>query len=265
MADTRRTAARCGRRPGPRRGRPARPGRARDPPADAIRARPVHQPASVPAAAAVRPGGDPGEHRGRLCRRGRVPAQGHAARDRDAGIGQHPDGGRTLHPLRVRPGRRLGAPTAPPDPQEERADVRRRPVAADLRRGGGGVPAGHHGLRPHRCGLHPLRGATRALRRDRDRQPLRRHPHRSWWGDRRRRRFRGVGQPEPGPHGAVHVRAGARDGAGHRRDRSGQPVGGHRLGGADVRVPGRVGGREQPERYTGSTSEIGDAVAAAVA
>ena len=47
---------------------------------------------------------DPREHRGHLRRRGRLPAQGHAARDRHPGLGQHPHGRRALRPLRVRAG-----------------------------------------------------------------------------------------------------------------------------------------------------------------
>ena len=45
----------------------------------------------------------PREHRGHLRGRGRVPAQGHAARGRDPGLGEHPHGRRALRPLRVRP------------------------------------------------------------------------------------------------------------------------------------------------------------------
>ena len=44
----------------------------------------------------------PGEHRGPLRRRGRLPAPGHALRGGDAGLGQHPHGGRALRPLRLR-------------------------------------------------------------------------------------------------------------------------------------------------------------------
>ena len=64
------------------------------------------------------------------------------------------------------------------------------------------------------------------LRRGRHRQPVRRHPHRP----RRRRvgRHRAgvVGQPQPGAHRPVDVRAGARIGARHRRHGQGQPDGG---------------------------------------
>ena len=56
---------------------------------------------------------DPGEHRGHLRRRGRVPAQGHAARGRDPGLGQHPDRRRALRPVRLRAGRAPAA--ASPD------------------------------------------------------------------------------------------------------------------------------------------------------
>ena len=77
------------------------------------------------------------------------------------------------------------------------------------------------------------------LRRHRHRQPLRRHPHRPRWGDRRRHRPGRVGQPQPGPHRAVAVRAGARLGARHRRHRHRRSARGDHLGRDDVGVPGR--------------------------
>ena len=83
---------------------------------------------------------DPGEHRGHLRRRGRVPAQGHAGRDRHPGLGQHPLRRGALRPLRLRSGPVAAA--APPDPgaQDQCADLLRRPVAAHLRPGGARVP-----------------------------------------------------------------------------------------------------------------------------
>ena len=50
------------------------------------------------------------------------------------------------------------------------------------------------------------------------------------------RRF---GQPQPGPHRPVALRAGARLGARHRRHRAGRSAGGHRVGCDDVGVPRR--------------------------
>ena len=56
---------------------------------------------------------DPREHRRHLRGRGRVPPQGHAARGRDAGFGEHAHGRRALRPLRVRPrARPRGASTS---------------------------------------------------------------------------------------------------------------------------------------------------------
>ena len=101
------------------------------------------------------------------------------------GIGEHPVRRRALHPLRVRPRPVPAAPAPDARAQDERPDVRRRPLAAHLQRGRGRVPGRHDRLRPRRRGLHPLRAAPGALRRDRDRQPLRRHPHRPRWRDRR--------------------------------------------------------------------------------
>ena len=66
-------------------------------------------------------------------------------------------------------------PPPPPDsrPQDQRADLRRRPVAADGARGGRRVPRRRVGLQPRRRRLHLPGRAAAALRRDRHRQPLR--------------------------------------------------------------------------------------------
>ena len=63
-------------------------------------------------------------------------------------------------------------------------------------------PDGRGRLQPRRRGVHLLRRPSRPLRRDRDRQPLRRHPHRPRRRRDRRHRARRVGQLEPGPHRA---------------------------------------------------------------
>ena len=179
------------------RGAPGRPG-AGPAPAAALRVRPLRELAAC-APAPGRPdaagregprrhrhGGHPGEHRGGLRRRGRVPPQGHAQRGRHPGLGQHPARRRALPALRLRPGPHP-AP-APPDavPQDQRADLRRGPVAAGLQRGGGGVPRRRDRLRPRRRRL-PLYGREpRAVRRGGHRQPVRRHPHRPRGGGGRR-------------------------------------------------------------------------------
>ena len=93
-------------------------------------------------------------------------------------------------------------------------------------------------VQPRRRRVHLLRAGSRPLRRDRHRQPLRRHPHRPRRRDRRRHRPGRVRQPQPGPHRPVAVRAGARLGARHRRHRPGRPPGGRDLGRHDVRFPG---------------------------
>ena len=59
-----------------------------------------------------------------------------------------------------------------------------------------------HRLQPRRRGLHLLRAGPRPLRRDRHRQPVRRHPHRPRRRRHRRHRAGRVGQPQPGPHRA---------------------------------------------------------------
>jgi 3-isopropylmalate dehydrogenase len=100
--------------------------------------------------------------------------------------------------------------------QDQRADLRRRPVAAHRRPLAKEFPEVDGGLPARRRGLDVLRHAAGAVRRDRHRQPVRRHPHRPRRGHRRRHRPGGQRQHQPGPGGAVHVRAGARQRAGHR-------------------------------------------------
>ena len=121
----------------------------------------------------------PREHRGPVRRRGRRAAQGHAARGRDAGQRQHPDGRRALRPLRVRAGRAAGERkhltlvhktnvlTFAGDLWQRTFDE----VAAefpDVATAYNHVDAASHLLRP----------GPAALRRHRHRQPVRRHPHR---------------------------------------------------------------------------------------
>ena len=69
-------------------------------------ARPLRQPPPVRAGPSAqrrrRLRGRAREHRGHLRRRRRVPAQGHAARGRDPGLGEHPLRRRALRALRVR-------------------------------------------------------------------------------------------------------------------------------------------------------------------
>ena len=172
---------------------------------------------------AARLRGHPREHRGPLRGRGRRAAQGHAARGGHAGLGQHPHGRRARHPLRVRAGRSTAPQARHAGAQDQRAHVRRRPVAAGVRRRRRRVPGRGHRLQPRRRGVHLLRAGPAPLRRDRHRQPVRRHPHRPRWRGQRRHRPGVVGQPQPGPHRPEHVRAGARLGARHRRHRQGQP------------------------------------------
>ena len=101
-------------------------------------------------------------------------------------------------------------------------------------------PAGHPRLQPRRRHLH-LPGRERLpLRRDRHRQPVRRHHHRPGRRHRRGHRLCGVGQPQPGPHRTLAVRAGARGRPRHRRHRKGQSGRRHPLGRPDARPPRRV-------------------------
>ncbi len=111
-----------------------------------------------------RHGRHPGEHRGHLRRRGRLPPPRHPARGRHPGLGQHPHGRRALRPLRLRPGPAAAQPPHP-GPQDQRPDLLRRPVAAHLRRGRRRVPRRGDGLQPRRRRLHLLRAGPGSLRR----------------------------------------------------------------------------------------------------
>ena len=105
---------------------------------------------------------------------GGLLAQGHAPRGGDAGQRQHPPRRRALRALRLRAG---AAPAAPdPGAQDQRAHLRRRPVAAHLRRRGRRPPRNADRLQPRGRGLHLLRAGPPPLRRDRHGQPVRRHP-----------------------------------------------------------------------------------------
>ena len=88
---------------------------------------------------------------------------------------------------------------------------------------GAGVPRGHHRLPARRRGDDLPRHPARAVRRDRHRQPLRRHPHRPRRGRHRRHRPRGQRQHRPDRRLPVDVRAGARLGARHRGPGQGRP------------------------------------------
>ena len=81
--------------------------------------------------------------------------------------------------------------------QDQRADLRGRPVAAHGGRAGQGVPRGLGRVPARGRGLDVLRHAAGAVRRHRDRQPVRRHPHRPGRGDRRRHRARGEREHQP--------------------------------------------------------------------
>ena len=217
--------------------------RARPAAQDPFRARPLRQPAPLQRGARVdRRGrglrGGAREHRRDVRRRGRLPAQGDPLRGGHPGLGEHPDGRRALRALRLRAGRPAQQPPHA-RAQDERADLRRRSVEPHRHRGGARLPRRGLGLQPRRRRLHLSGGAAEALRRHRHRQPLRRHPHRPRRRRRRRDRLRRLGQPEPGPHRAVPLRARARRGPRHRGPGHRQPAGRHPLGGPHAGPPGR--------------------------
>ena len=166
----------------------------------------------------------PREHRGHLRRRGRLPAQGHAARGRHPGLGQHAHGRRALRPLRVRAG-----------PQPRRASTSRSCTRRTCSRS----PATCGSARSTRSRAEYPDVATAYNHVDAACIYFVQDPQRydvivtdNLFGDiltdlggavSRRHRAGRVGQPQPGPHRPVDVRAGARLGARHRRHGQGQP------------------------------------------
>ena len=138
---------------GGRSARAARDPRARPAAADPLRARPVREPppgdpvpgradaGAVPRRGRREHGGDPGELGGPVQRRRWVPPQGHAPRGGRAVLGEHAARRGTDRPLRVRLRDAPGAPASgDPRPQDERPDVRGRPLPAGRARGRRGVP-----------------------------------------------------------------------------------------------------------------------------
>ena len=86
-----------------------------------------------------------------------------------------------------------------------------------------------------------------AVRRDRHRQPVRRHHHRPRRRHHRRHRAGRLRQRQPGPHRPEHVRARARLGPRHRRPAEGRPDRGDPVRVAAARPPRvrRRGGRRR--------------------
>ena len=81
--------------------------------------------------------------------------------------------------------------------QDQRAHLRGRPLAAHGGLAGQGVPRGLGRVPARGRGLDVLRQPAGAVRRHRDRQPVRRHPHRPGRGHRRRHRPGGQRQHQP--------------------------------------------------------------------
>ena len=75
--------------------------------------------------------------------------------------------------IRVRPGRQALPAASHPRAQDQRAHLRRRPVAAHRGPDRQGIPRRLRGLRPRGCRLHVPGHPARAVRRHRDRQPVR--------------------------------------------------------------------------------------------
>ncbi len=179
--------------------------------------------------------GLPREHRGRLRRRRRQLQERHAGRDR-VQEEIHTRKGveriiRAAFEYAVQHGRREVC-------MADKSNVMRysrRPLAARLRRGGGGVPADRAPPPLRRRPDHADGAAAGELRRHRHQQHVRRHRHRPRRRAAGRPRRRRLGQPPP--RRGLDVRAGARLGAEVRRHRPRQPGGGDPLAGVDARLP----------------------------
>ena len=103
---------------------------------------------------------------------------------------------------------------------------------------------------------HPDGAQPGPLRRHRLLQPVRRHPLRPRTGDGRHDRHCALGQHQSGAHRAVDLRAGARLGAGHRRQEDRQPDRADLVGCADARAsrPCRRGRGDHRRRSSASSS-----------
>ena len=204
-------------------------------------------------------------------------AGGDPAGDRHRGQRQHRLRRRAGRPRRLPP--RPGPPAPAPDPgaQAQRAHARRSPVAphgrADRRR----VPRGDDRLPARRRGDDLPRHRPGAVRRDRHRQPLRRHRHRPRRRHRRRHRARGVAATSTptGPRPACSSRSTARRRTSPARASPTRPrpilsvamllehLG---LDKAAARVEQAVAADlAERDRRARRTAEVGDAIAARVA
>ena len=154
-----------------------------------------------------------------------------------------------VRPRRVRPRGPPAAQEAHPGPQDQRARPRRVGlVAARSRRWRTEFPDVTARLHARRRGDDLPGHRPGPVRRDRHRQPVRRHHHRPRRRDHRRHRARGLREHQPGPDRAQHVRAGARLGARHRRPAEGRPDRGDPLGRAAARPPRATPTRLPPSR-----------------
>ncbi len=162
-----------------------------------------------------------------------------------------------LHPPRGRahraPGLHPGFRSAPPPDQRRQGqrDGHRPTVARGGRRGGHRVPGRHDRARPGRLhGGHPD-DRSDPVRRDRHREPVRRHPQRRSGGHRRLARparLRQPGRSDDRSRSLRPVRTDPRQRAGHRRARIGQSGRRHRFGGHDAAL---VAGTDRRRRRAG--------------
>ncbi len=87
---------------------------------------------------------------------------GNPLRGGHPGIGEHPPRRGAVCPVRLRVGIGTAPPPSDPGPQDQRAHLRRRSLAANGRRGVGRLPHRHPRLQPRGCHLH-LPGRARRL------------------------------------------------------------------------------------------------------
>ena len=175
-------------------------------------------------------------------------------------------------------------------PAEEASDLgdqveRHRDYDAVLGRArqsdGGAVPDSAHRPVPHRHPDGALRAAPGLVRRRRRLESLRRHPLRPGPGLHRNDRHRALRQPQSRARVPLDVRAGARLGAGHRRQAHRQPDRSDLVGRDDARPPRPPGAAHSVVRAietvltsgprtpdiggTANTEDVGKAIAEAVA
>ena len=156
--------------------------------------------------------------------------------------GVHQEGLRPRHALRLRAGHDAQAQGGGLRHQVERHLHLDALLGRALRRHRQGVPAGQDQPVPHRHPDRAPRAQPALVRRDRRLQPVRRHPLRPRPRHHRHHRHRARRQHQPRARVPLHVRAGARQRARHRRQGHRQSDRPDLVGRHDAGAPGAQGG-----------------------